>query len=176
MTDVWQQKHFNRFWQRMNESVGKRFSDEFGSIPNQAWMEALATLSFDQAAHAIKEGIRMGDEHPPTLAKFIYRAKDYGKKVQAAHQDTPKLSKPEITEEQIKKNRERMMSLAHQSNKPAKRCVFLPGELPHHFEAAKAKALKDGITEDEFTLQRLEANGWSREREMEFRQRQPQHA
>lgn len=167
MSDVWEQKHFNLFWQRMIEANGKRFSYEYGEIPNQSWIEALRELTFDQVKYAIDEGKRMGDEHPPTLAKFCYRAKQHGKKPVAAHNDVPKLPKPEITEEQTQQNRERMKSMKTRKA-GGRRCIFLPGELPHHFENAKAKAIADGMTEQEFKHQRMEQNGWSQTQEEDF--------
>lgn len=101
MADEWTETRFKQFWRLMTQSHGSRFTREYGTEPNQAWMEELSTLTFDQVKFAIQEGRLMGDEHPPTLDQFSARARRY-KQTYVTHGNYRALPKPELSKEKAK--------------------------------------------------------------------------
>jgi len=138
---------------------GQRFTKDYGDTPNETWREALSGLTFEQAAHAIKESVRMGDTFPPTLAQFCYRAKSLVKvKAYTA------LPKPTI-------NAVKVADVMAKAKKAVKkkgrrvRSVMLPGENPVQYETAKAQS---NLTGPEFEMMRMAKNGWTEDDERKY--------
>ncbi len=152
----WTDAHYDRLWLRLRDMFGTRFTKDYGTEPNETWREALSGLTFDQAAHSISETVRMGDQFPPTLAQFCYRAKSLVK-VNAY----TALPKPKVNTVQVAKVMEKAKKTMHKKGKRF-RSVMLPGENPVQYDTAKAQSDLPG---PEFEMMRMAKNGWTEDDE-----------
>jgi len=155
----WSDKHYDQIWSRLHEMFGQRFTKDYGDKPNETWREALSGLTFDQAAHAIRESVRLGDTFPPTLAQFCYRAKSLVK-VEAY----TALPKPKIDTVQVAKVMSKAKEAMHKNGKRF-RSVMLPGENPVQYDTAKAQS---DLSEPEFEMMRMVKNGWTVDDERKY--------
>jgi hypothetical protein len=63
-------KTHERFWATMGERFGKRWIDDYGSIPTLAWRELLDRYSPQEIKAALELMHSRGLEHPPTEPQF----------------------------------------------------------------------------------------------------------
>jgi hypothetical protein len=138
---------------------GQRFTKDYGDTPNETWREALSGLTFDQVAHAISETVRMGDQFPPTLAQFCYRAKSLVKVKAYTALPKPKVDTIKVAEVMDKAKK------AVKKKGRRFRSVMLPGENPVQYETAKHNS---DLSEPMFELMRMGKNGWTVEDEQKY--------
>ena len=60
-----------RFWLRMSEAYGHKWTSQFGSRPTSTWSAGLATLTLDQIAAGLRRLGNRGDPWPPALTEFV---------------------------------------------------------------------------------------------------------
>lgn len=165
--NAWTEEAMRRLWVRLGDIYGKRFFAEYGDTPNVTWAESIRRLSYEQAAAALETCRTIGDQYPPTLSQFIGRAKQSSAPYHKPYRGLPKPpSDPAVAE----RNRAQLRARSQSVLRPGRRSVMLPGESYAGYVIAKGKAVAEGVSETEFDLRRLEANGWTRERERDFEQ------
>jgi len=158
-TSNWTNKHYDKLWARLHEMFGQRFTKDYGDTPNETWREALSGLTFDQVAHSISETVRMGDQFPPTLAQFCYRAKSLVKiKAYTA------LPKPKVDAVKVAQVMDKAKTAIHKKGRKV-RSVMLPGENPLQYETARHNS---DLSEPEFEMMRMAKNGWKVEHEQKY--------
>ena len=72
-----------RFWKTMGERFGKRWLDEYGSQPTQAWRDALGGSTPTEIRAALDLMKLKGWQHPPTEPQFSQLLAEASRKVQA---------------------------------------------------------------------------------------------
>lgn len=64
--------HFSRLWQRMAETFGHKWTSNYGTAPNQSWVDGLADMTVDDIKMGLANLKTWVDEDgwPPTMLQF----------------------------------------------------------------------------------------------------------
>lgn len=60
-----------RVWRAMREMFGSTWASQYGAVPNDTWMRALARLTDAQLVNGLNTVAQSNREFPPTLPQFI---------------------------------------------------------------------------------------------------------
>lgn len=102
-----QTKHL---WRLLGQTWGAKFAEQYGPAPNEAWSAALASISSDQAKHALGQLIQSGTPFPPTLPEFMAEARKH-KPIAATERLLPNIVSPEKARENVQRLRELLKSV-----------------------------------------------------------------
>lgn len=76
-----------RFWRTMGERFGKRWLDEYGDEPTQAWKDLLNRYTPTEVSRALAAMGSRAFAHPPTLPQFEALLAEASKAAKADTQD-----------------------------------------------------------------------------------------
>lgn len=96
-------KEMHHLWNLLSQTWGDRFSQQFGSMPNDAWSKALASISVQSAQHAYRKLVQVTPEFPPTLPQFMQAAVEFNRSAPAL----PRLEadqRRQATTEELRRN------------------------------------------------------------------------
>jgi hypothetical protein len=128
----------------MQSLFGHRWTDSYGSEPDDLWQHALAAASEAELKRAIKALMTRGGVHPPTLPEFLELAKpgQAKKAAQGAEPHTPEWNegRDALLDKIAKQSRERGVVFADAQRVDAQAALAVatlsPGQIGH----AEAKA------------------------------------
>ena len=130
---------------------GKQWTENYGDLPNQAWKDALNTLTPARIHTTVMVCREAGDKYCINLPQFMARAKDDSLHRPKGHSDYKSLPTPQTTS--------------------SLRSIALKGETAEQYQIARAKAIAAGISLYAFKWERLKQNGWTMEKEKSFHAR-----
>lgn len=74
------QTKIDRFWQGMTQMFGVRWTSQYGETPSEIWTLAIDSLTATELKTAYRTLLGDGNDHPPTLPRFIALARQDGGK------------------------------------------------------------------------------------------------
>lgn len=83
--------HIERIWLRMAETFGHKWTSNYGTSPNQSWIDGLADMTVDDLRNGLSNlrGWQDDEGWPPTLLQFRALCRPHAAQAHAAYQPLP---------------------------------------------------------------------------------------